>query len=118
MEQYYTGVMDLGLINGVDEGVFIYVAMCWTVAYYGPEEILWNNKTNIMGYNLNRSDLLMRFLQTVVLISLIPAFVHIWQLRNSEHSKRIISFWHGITHVLFFPVSVATFHVASMYSPT
>ncbi len=43
LEQYYTGIMDFPIINGVDEGTFGYVGLCWLGAWYGPKEFWWEN---------------------------------------------------------------------------
>jgi len=35
LEQYYTGELILQAINGIDEGSFVYIFMCFIAAYYG-----------------------------------------------------------------------------------
>ena len=37
MEQYYTGELVLPEVNGIDEGSFVYILMCFMAGYYGPE---------------------------------------------------------------------------------
>lgn len=39
LEQYYTGELILGPINGVDEGSFVYLFICLIAGYYGNTEL-------------------------------------------------------------------------------
>lgn len=40
LEQYYTGMLILQYINGVDEGSLVYVGFCFISGFYGSYD-LW-----------------------------------------------------------------------------
>lgn len=39
LEQYYTGELILQSINGIDEGSFVYIFVCFLAGYLGPKEL-------------------------------------------------------------------------------
>lgn len=47
LEQYYTGELVLQVVNGVDDGSFIYIAICLLSALYGPS--FWKQEIDIFG---------------------------------------------------------------------
>lgn len=49
LEQYYTGELILGKINGIDEGSFVYIFVCFLAGYYGNVE-LFTMKFTILGH--------------------------------------------------------------------
>ncbi len=48
LEQYYTGIMDFPLVNGVDEGTFILCYIAFAAAYYGPTQYWWDDHFNFL----------------------------------------------------------------------
>lgn len=49
LEQYYTGDLVLPEINGIDEGSFVYVILCFLCGYYGPG-VFNGAKLTLFGY--------------------------------------------------------------------
>ena len=51
LEQYYTGELILPEINGIDDGSFVYIGMCFIAGYYGPKELFYK-EVDILGYTI------------------------------------------------------------------
>ena len=52
LEQYYTGELILQVVNGIDDGSFVYIFVCFAAGYYGPKE-LFLSKITVFGYETN-----------------------------------------------------------------
>ena len=55
IEEYYTGALDLPIINGVEEGSLYVSAIMFLSGYYGSS--FYNTKFNIFNYDLKISEL-------------------------------------------------------------
>ena len=55
IEEYYTGALDLPIINGVEEGSIYVSAIMFLSGYYGSS--FYNTKFNIFNYDLKISEL-------------------------------------------------------------
>jgi len=48
MEQYYSGELVMQELNGVDDGAWAYMALCFITAYYGVENV-WGGTVSLFG---------------------------------------------------------------------
>jgi ethanolaminephosphotransferase len=48
LEQYYTGELVLQVVNGVDDGSFGYIGLCFATGIYGGA--IWMEKYEVFGY--------------------------------------------------------------------
>lgn len=72
LEQYYTGDLVLPEINGIDEGSFVYVILCFLCGYYGPDAF---NETKIPllgGHSIQMNYLLIYTLNCASFLQIIP----------------------------------------------
>lgn len=68
LQQYYTGDLVLQVVNGVDDGSFLYIGLCFASAYYGNE--IWLSKVKIGDYpEMYVNDIIIYILFTVLSIS-------------------------------------------------
>lgn len=67
LEQYYTGELILPEINGIDDGSFVYIGMCFLAGYYGPKNLFYK-EFDIFGTT-------MQFRHLMVVIMTISAFL-------------------------------------------
>lgn len=57
MEQYYSGELVLAELNGVDDGAWAYMALCFFTAAYGVDA-MWNVDINLLGFDAKPKHLL------------------------------------------------------------
>jgi hypothetical protein len=68
LEQYYTGELVLQVVNGVDDGSFGYILMCFASGYFGVE--FWKQEVSVMGYPPTRvSHILIYVLFAILALS-------------------------------------------------
>ena len=70
LEQYYTGELVLQGVNGVDDGSFGYIAVCFVTAYLGCD--IWKVEYSVWGYPPTQaSHILMYVLFAILALSTI-----------------------------------------------
>lgn len=70
-EQYYTGKLVLGPINGIDEGSLVFSLMCFISAYYGATNF-WNQEIAVFGYVLPYHEFVHNLMMGSTLFMIIP----------------------------------------------
>jgi hypothetical protein len=66
LEQYYTGELILGPINGIDEGSFLYMLVCFLAAYYGNVSF-FNTQYTVFGHTATLGNYLGYFMISISL---------------------------------------------------
>lgn len=51
------------MVNGIDDGSFVYIFMCFLAGYYGPRELAYT-QYNIFGYEVT-----LRYLAVILITS-------------------------------------------------
>jgi len=57
LEQYYTNILNAPIVNGPDEGTFVYVGICIWSGIAGNVK-LWSPTTEFLGDKWSRTDFL------------------------------------------------------------
>ena len=71
LEQYYTGKLVLGPINGIDEGSFVFIGLCFISGYYGSANLM-TQEFLILGSSLKLSEILHHIFAVTSYIMVIP----------------------------------------------
>jgi hypothetical protein len=120
LEQYYTGDLYLGVVNGIDDGSVLYCIMCLVTAYYGSMEF-WGEKFTVFeGYGeMQMIYWISLALLLPIIITNITCFYRIFSHRKSAHFKKFYTdAFSFIVHVLIYPINSLIFYLAIYYSPT
>ncbi|CDW86468.1 cdp-alcohol phosphatidyltransferase family protein [Stylonychia lemnae] len=108
IEQYYTGELILQVVNGIDDGSFLYIFICFAGGYYGPKE-LFLSQINIFGYEITYSYLLILTLSGSSYFQVIP--------KNTPHFKKTFRWPTFILHNLWMIIHIIVFFAAAYFSP-
>lgn len=117
LEQYYTGELILGKINGIDDGSIVYVALCCYTGYYGTD--LWKYKRfEFFGIqDITIANIIAAVLTIFAIFSATDNLRNIYLKRNGEHFKKVFA-WHTfIAHFGWFFISAILFYSAAAISP-
>jgi uncharacterized Tic20 family protein len=101
LEEYYTGGLELGYINGVTDGSLLIIGMFMYMGYYGNGVFTDNYKVQLMGWEVEaRGGELFLYWATLMMLLLVTSniigmLIHQWRKRHqkgtSEYSEAYFS---------------------------
>ena len=130
IEQYYTGELNLPIINGVDDGSLGYIAVGFISAVYGCS--WWKTQYSFFGFPpLQRGHfllfLLLIFLAKATfdkythhssLITYMYSMMNIYKKRNSKHFALVYNPALLVCNVLWYFINAGIFFAAAYFSPS
>ena len=121
LEQYYTGEMNFPEVNGVDEGTLIYFLLALYPAIYGVQEAWLYPTTTLFGLLAEPVSYgygTMMVLRVVMPCFGLVAFYNIYEKNHLKHFKQLWDTKYMLAQLVFYPISMMTYHTAMVNSPT